>query len=410
MSPDYDVIIAGAGVGGGALALALTVATGGAARVLLCDRRAGPGNINRGDSLLPAVTRHLRAWGALDAVRAAGARPVDRMQVFHHRDGLLFEAPLPLPPGAAPYVVLPHPEIERTLVETAAQRGQGAVHVRYRCKLTRLIEEEGSGGRRVRGAVLQAEGEGEQPVRARVVIGADGSSSTVRAALGIDLLLHEYDHCFYITETARPAAYADAMRIELHPDGGVLVVPQGRDRVGLGVLVHPHEAELFRAGPLEQKMAAIGRRSPLLAGAAPFPRGAHLYKLYRGHADRYAARGAVLMGDAVHVTNPTAGQGMTMAIEDAEALARHLAPALLPAPSERQSERALDAAIAGYQAERWPRNQAQIRWSHWLSRFYALQGTHGDSLHRLVFGLGSTRPGQAIQRAVWARVATRNLS
>lgn len=401
---DYDVLIAGAGVGGGALALALAVTSG--ARVLICDRRAGPGNINRGDSLLPAVTRHLRGWGALPFVQAAGARPVQRMEVFHHRAGLLFEAPLLLPAGAAPYLVLPHPEIERALIAAAQRPGvRGQVEVRYRCKLTALKEADG----RVRGAVLVPEGGAEERVRARLVVGADGSSSTVRAGLGITLPLTEYDHSFYITEIARPAAYEDAMRIELHPDGGVLVVPQGHERVGLGVLVHRREEELFRAGPLAQKMAAIGRRSSLLAGAVPFPRGAHLYKLYRGHAPRYVARGAVLMGDSVHVTNPTAGQGMTMAIEDAEALARHLAPTLERGAQRGpgRDEHALDEALRAYESERWPRNQAQIRWSHWLSRFYALGDRTGDVLHRAVFGLGGSALGQAVQRAVWARVATR---
>jgi 2-polyprenyl-6-methoxyphenol hydroxylase-like FAD-dependent oxidoreductase len=408
MSGEYDVVIAGAGVGGGALALALAVTSG--ARVLVCDRRAGPGNINRGDSLLPAVTRHLRDWGALPLVQAAGARPVQRMQVFHHSAGRLFEAPLLVPAGAAPYLVLPHPEIERALIDAARRPGlRGRVEVRYRCKLTSLHEADG----RVRRAVLQPEGGAEERVRARLVVGADGSSSTVRAALGITLPLTEYDHSFYITEIARPAGYMDAMRIELHPDGGVLVVPQGSERVGLGVLVYPREEALFRAGPLAQKMAAIGRRSPLLEGAVPFPRGAHLYKLYRGHAARYIARGAVLMGDSVHVTNPTAGQGMTMAIEDAEALARHLAPVLdhkkarAGQGADAQDDRALDDALRAYESERWPRNRAQIRWSHWLSRFYALGDRTGDALHRVVFGLGGSALGQAIQRAVWARVATR---
>src|SRR5688500_3571751 len=88
---DYDAIVVGAGVGGAALALALTRQR---ARVLLVERREGPGNINRGDSVLPAVTRHLRAWGVLDRFYQAGGAPVRKMQVFHPARGLLMEAPL----------------------------------------------------------------------------------------------------------------------------------------------------------------------------------------------------------------------------------------------------------------------------------------------------------------------------
>jgi len=135
MSYDFDAIVVGAGVGGAAAALAL--AHGHGARVLLIERRSGPGNINRGDSVLPAVTRHLQAWGVLDGFYAAGAAPIRKMQVFHPRRGLLMEAPLSDPAGH-PYVVLPHPEIERALTEGG--RRSGRVEVRYLTKLTALLE------------------------------------------------------------------------------------------------------------------------------------------------------------------------------------------------------------------------------------------------------------------------------
>jgi 2-polyprenyl-6-methoxyphenol hydroxylase-like FAD-dependent oxidoreductase len=386
---EYDVLIAGAGVGGAALALALGHQYD--LRVLLVDRRSGPGNVNRGDSLLPAVTGHLRAWGALDAIVAAGARRVTRMQVY--ADGQqLYESPLE-GDEAAPYLVLPHPEIERVLVERAAATGR--VEVRYGCRLAGLVEERG----RVCGATLAVD-DARTTVRASLVIGADGSASTVRGALGIALPTRPYEHGFYIIEVDRPPQYEDAMRVELHPDGGVLVVPQGADRVGLGVLVRPPEMALFRSGTLEAKLAAIARRSPLLAGRKPFPRGAHLYTLCRGHARTYVARGAALLGDAVHLTNPTVGQGMTMAIEDAGAIARHVGGAL-----ERRAP--LDEHLRDYEAERRPRNDALILWSHWLSRVYALGGPLGDPLHRSLFRLGASPLGRGVHRYLWARMATR---
>src|SRR5205814_1893895 len=89
---EYDVVIVGAGVGGAAFALALSHAY--PLRVLLIERHSGPGKINRGDSLLPAITAYLETWQALDRVRAAGARLLPKMQVFHHRAGLLLETRL----------------------------------------------------------------------------------------------------------------------------------------------------------------------------------------------------------------------------------------------------------------------------------------------------------------------------
>jgi len=238
---------------------------------------------------------------------------------------------------------------------------------------------------------------------ARLVIGADGSTSVVRQKLGVELALRPYDSGYYILDWERPAGYEDAMRLQLHREGGVMVMPQGPGLVGTAVLVHAADADLFRAGRLEDKAAAIRKRVPLLEGCAPVPRHAHLYALSRGHAATYVARGAALMGDDVHVTNPTAGQGMTMAIEDAAALARHVGPLV----SGGADAATMDAALAAYQRERRPVNAGLLRWSHFMGRFFAMQSRAGDELRARVFGLGSTGLGQWIQRRVWGRVATR---
>jgi 2-polyprenyl-6-methoxyphenol hydroxylase-like FAD-dependent oxidoreductase len=392
----FDVVIVGAGVGGAACALAL--AHDYPLRVLVVERHPGPGKINRGDSLLPTVTAQLAAWGALERCRAAGARTLTKMQVFHHRAGLVLEASLAGLGMQHPYLVLPHPEIERVLTDAA--RATGRVEVRYSCRVTRLVEDAG----RVHGVGLENGPGREQVARARLVIGADGSTSAVREALGIPLMRRPYDHSYFGIEVTRPAGYEDAMRIELHPAGGILVVPNpSMDRVGLGVLVHQKDEELFRAGSAEAKLAEIKRRSPLFADCDAFSRGSHLYKLSRAHASHYAARGAVLLGDAVHVTNPTAGQGMTMAIEDAAALARHVGPVLCNGVNGAH----LDARLRSYESERRPLNAALIRWSHVMSYFYALDAPLSDWLRRRTFALGNTSLGRWIQRRVWSRVASR---
>lgn len=403
---EVDVVIVGAGVGGAALALAL--AHDYPVRVLLVERRAGPGYINRGDSLLPAVTRHLAAWGALERVRAAGALPVSKMQVHHHARGFLMEAPFGDPDGH-PYLVLPHPEIERALTETA--RATGRVEVRYLTRVEALLGGASGAVERVSGVRLRPrDGGPTHDVRARLVVGADGASSTVRRLLGIPVRATPYDHGYYIVDFERPAAYQDAMRLELHPSGGIMVMPQRDGVVGAAVLVQARDRDLFRAGALTDKVAEIWRRSPLLRGAAPLARNAHLYDLHRAHAPRYVTRGAALIGDAVHQTNPTAGQGMTMAIEDGAALARLVGPSLAAgarAPSDASARARLDAALRAYEAERRPANAALVRWSHVMGRFFSAGGAVADGVRRNVFAFGRMAPGQAIQRAVWGRVATR---
>jgi len=392
-SRDFDVIVVGAGVGGAACALAFAHAYD--LRVLVLDRHPGPGNINRGESLLPPVTALLAKWGALDRCRAAGARAVSRMQFFHYRGGLLLDVPLTLPGVSDPYLVLPHPDIERAIIETA--QATSRVEMRYHSRVVRLLEDEG----RVRGVVLAAEDGGNQHIRARLVVGADGASSFVRGSLGIELPRLPYHHSLFILDVDRPEGHPDVLRVELHPDGGILVVP-GAARLGLAILMRREDEHLVRSGPVDEKLARIQHRSPLLAGRRASPVGVHLYKLWRAHAPRYSARGAALLGDAIHVINPVMAQGMTMAIEDAAALARHLGPALVAGASAAS----LDGALGDYERERRPINAGMIRASHWISCLFALGGPLGDGLHRRAFELADSWLGRIVQRRIWSRFAT----
>ncbi len=390
----FDVVIVGAGVGGAASALAF--AQDHQLRVLVLEQHKGPGNLNRGDSLLPTVTAYLHSWGVLGTMRRAGARELASMQVFA-RQGLLMEVPLAPPGTAHPYLVLAHPEIERSLIAAACATGR--VEVRYRSRVVGLSDHEG----RVAGVRLRGS-DGEQEINARLVVGADGYSSKTRAALGIKLRKRPYRHSYYGTSLSRPPSYQDAMRLELSRRGGVLVVPRIEpDRVGVGVLVHPDEEPTFRTGSPQQKLAALQRRSRLFDGCQLHPEGSHLYRLFHGHARRYVAPGAALLGDAVHVTNPVAGQGMTMAIEDAAALARLTAPALVGGACGPR----LDRALRRYQAERRPLNARLLLWSHWLSHIYTWPGALANWLRTRVFALGASRFGRRVQRTIYKRLAQR---
>ena len=391
-SPDFDAIIIGAGVGGATCALALGHTHN--LRVLLIERQKGPGNLNRGESLLPPVTALFKDWGILDRFRAAGARHMGKMQFFHYGYGLALDVPLSLPNVKDPYLVLPHPTIERVLVEAAVATGR--VEICYSTRFFSLLKKDG----RVCGVVLRQDGT-ERSVRSHVVIGADGMKSRVREGLGIPMHRAAYDHDLFIVDVDRPDDQLDVLRIELHPDGGILVVP-GEDRLGLAALVHRRHEHLFRSGSIDEKFSHIEYRSPLLTGRKPSPIGAHLYKLWRGHAPRYSASGAVLIGDAVHVINPVMAQGMTMAIEDAAALARYLGPVLDAdaAGAER------DACFAAYERERRPFNAAVIRRSHWMSCLFALSGPRGDAIHRGIGAFGRSTIGHFIQERIWSSFAT----
>src|SRR5207302_2776352 len=165
-----------------------------------------------------------------------------------------------------PYLILPHPEIERVLAEAA--RATSQVEIRYNCRAARLLAESN----RACGLLLTNSAGDAEALSAPLVVGADGAASTVRAEMGIPLHRVPYNHSFFVLDVDRPEHYQDAMRIELHPSGGILVVP-GLERVALAVLVHKEEEAVFHSGSLEEKLAAIRRRSPLLTACRAFSKG-----------------------------------------------------------------------------------------------------------------------------------------
>ena len=77
------------------------------------------------------------------------------------------------------------------------------MEVRYQTRLTNVIEADG----RVIGVELTAREGGVARETARLVIGADGSSSQLRAALGIDLALAPYAAGYFIIDFERPRDY-----------------------------------------------------------------------------------------------------------------------------------------------------------------------------------------------------------
>jgi len=356
---DADVAIVGGGIAGASLACAL--AAHGTSVVVL-ERRARAGGIHRGDSLLPKATRLLERWGVLAAVRAAGAQAIDRLEIHHSAHGKVTQVPLTTTGEDSPYLVLPHACFEDVLLTAA---GTGA-----RTRLLRPVKvvtvEPWERGARVRYETGQGSGE----VRARVVVGADGHASLVRRAAGIAMPTTAYDHAYLGLEADRPADYENAMRVHFHADGGVLLMPRPA-RVGLGVLVEAGSAAWWLSRSDDELARLLVARAPVLDGMRLHRAGAQVYALARGHAERYVAGPLVILGDAAHLTNPTAGQGMAMALDDAGTFGDTLGPALAAGGD-------LATALAAWQTRQWPVNQRLVRTSHLLALVYALRGPGWD--------------------------------
>jgi len=354
-----DVVIVGAGIAGLGLACFLAPYN---MSVVIIEKRKKAGGIHRGDSLLPKATELLYGIGLQEALFAKGGRTIRHMELHHKKRGLVYKAPLTEQDPVYPYLVLRHALIEEVL-EERVQTHENLQLFRSSRFLGMVRDPE---TQRVSGVSFQGK-DGLVKVHASLVVGCDGKKSNVARELGIVPELYEYDHAYLGLEAQRPASYCDAMRIHLHPEGGVLLMPH-EDRVGIGMMVEKGSANYWMGMDDEELHKQVLNRVPILEGMALYREGLHVFSLTNSHAKRYASDGAVVIGDAIHSTNPTGGQGMAMALMDASVLAGLVGPVLesgAPCPDE---------LLAQFQKQQHPENERLVRSTHKLSLFYGLRG------------------------------------
>jgi flavin-dependent dehydrogenase len=172
----YDVIVVGGRVSGASTAMLLSRA---GYRILLIDRANFPGGKAAATNLVhpPGILR-LKRWGLLDAVAATGCPPIHSYGLQSGPVQLM--ARLPAVDGVAEAYSPERQKLDEIVLEGAVKSG---VELRERVSLRGLLTDD-------TGAVtgIKAETESRTPVveKARLVIGADGSNSTVARLVGAE--------------------------------------------------------------------------------------------------------------------------------------------------------------------------------------------------------------------------------
>ena len=408
--PPYDVLVVGAGPGG--LATALSAARHGA-RVLVVERHPGTSTRPRATGINLRTMEIFRVWGVADAVRAR-AVPVDTDTAT----GATLAAPPRSTGRAGGYpdlreilrvspalpLVCPQDLVEPVLADAVRRHGG---EIRFGTRLTELqVRPDG-----VHATV------GSDPVHARFVVGADGTRSTVRVALGIGL--------------RHLGTWAQAVQVLFRPDLAPLL---GRDRPGrlprlLTFVDEPQPAALTPMGlgrwgyvglrfdggqpDVPDDWTATLRAATGLPDLEPEVIDAARFTLAAAVATRYRSGPGFLVGDAAHRTTPVAGIGLNTAVHDGHELGWKLAWVARGLAGE--------ALLDSHDAERGPVGLAAAE------RSLDVEGRPTDGLasnlghtHRsaVIDGVGSppelrsdlaARPGERAPHA-WLRRAGRRVS
>jgi 2-polyprenyl-6-methoxyphenol hydroxylase-like FAD-dependent oxidoreductase len=339
MTDDFaaDVLICGAGAAG--LTMAIDLARRGISFRLI-DKTEDPFRGSRGKGIQPRTQEIFEDLGIVDRIVAVGGLYPPQRQ--YHEDGSYTESgaiqhrdPTPAEPYHIPLMV-PQFLTERVMRERLLELGHS---VEFGCELVALEQDEDAVTARLAGKT------GEEILRVRYLIGADGGHSLVRHTLNIG---------FPGNTLGVRAVVADVILTGLGREAWHRFHEGSRDRqislcplagTGLFQLQAPipldGDVDLSAEGLSIMVAERSGRRDiriQSVSWASAFNMNARL-------ADRYRVGRVFLVGDAAHTHPPTGGQGLNTSVQDAYNLGWKLAAAI---------DGTADALLDSYEEERRP--------------------------------------------------------
>jgi 2-octaprenyl-6-methoxyphenol hydroxylase len=157
---------------------------------------------------------------------------------------------------------------------------------------------------------------------ASLVVGAEGRASPVRQAAGIRTYGWNYPQHAVVATVALERPH-DGVAHELFMGSGALaILPLTEDRASL-VWIEPKAlAAALVDGSPEAFEAHLARRFGAFLGTPRLAGPRFNYPLGLMMAERMVAPRTALLGDAAHVINPIAGQGLNLGLKDAATLAQ----------------------------------------------------------------------------------------
>jgi len=402
---ECQVLVVGAGPAG--LATAITAIRNGA-RALVVERHPGTSIYPRATGVHLRTVELLRSWGLHREVHALDVR----VRPLRSVSPTLREATgLPLGYPTDPREVLavspvlpvwcPQDRLEPVLLEHLRALGG---EVRFGVELVDLVDD----GAGITATLRDRATGAESSVRARFVVGADGTRSGVRRALGIRMQrLGEGGEFVNTVFAANLDSVLGERRfgpyVITHPDAAGIIIRVGDDRWFYARQWFPERgqspAEFTPQRCTELIRTAIGNPTVEVRLLTRMP-----FTMVAEVASTFRVGNGFLVGDAAHRMTPAGALGMNTAIQSAHNLGWKLAWVV--------NGWAGDALLDSYHAERQPAGERNARvslqlregsppadaWMHDLEQRYASGVIAPAGPHR-----GGVLPGQ---RAPHAWVST----
>jgi len=309
-STDVDVLVVGLGPVGAALANLLGRY---GVRVLAIDKASTVFDKPRAIALDNEALRILQQVGVRDGEFATVAIPqVQYRSPLFGRFARINSAGIV--DGHPALVTFHQPELERLLRAKLAQHPH--VEMQTGVEMTSFVDD----GLHVHALLKRACGE-PMPVRARYLVGTDGSGSLVRRRLGLEFKGRSFEQSWLIVDAVDVPDPIDHVEFVCDPrrPSPRMVAPGGRQRWEFMLAPGEHPEEMERPDTVKRLLA------PWCKGEDIRIERTAVYRFHARSARRFSRGRCFLAGDAAHLTPPFAGQGLVAGLRDVSNLAWKLA-------------------------------------------------------------------------------------
>jgi 2-octaprenyl-3-methyl-6-methoxy-1,4-benzoquinol hydroxylase len=317
MSDQFDVLIVGGGMVGAAVACALGDSD---LKVALVEQvmpetfaTEQPHDL-RVSALSIASQQILATVGAWDAIVKMRSCPFKRMRVWETAGDTEFNS------DAIDYDALGYIVENRVTQLALLERAQQFANVEFLCPETikQIRYSEG------KGSVELTCG---RTITAKVMVAADGGQSRLRQTVGLGVTSWDYQQHAMVIYVETGYEQQDITWQRFVPTGPQAFLPLTGNYGSIVWYNTPDEVRRLKALPEVDLLAELMETFPKCLGKINAVLGVASFPLKRQHAQEYVKQGVALVGDAAHMINPLAGQGVNIGLLDAAMLAEVLVEA-----------------------------------------------------------------------------------
>ena len=216
--------------------------------------------------------------------------------------------------------------------------------------------DEGASGQTHWRATIRS-GNEVRTLDARLVVGADGSDSLVRAQVGIGAQQHDYYQSLFVCTVACERDIPGCAFERFTDEGPVALLPLPGQRRGLVLTVSADRHDDVAMMDDAAFIALAQHRFGWKLGALSRPGKRFPHRIRRVLADALTAPRAVLVGNAAQTVHPIGAQGFNLGLRDALTLAELIAGADDPGAA---------SLLNAYAARRAPDREGVLAFSHGL--------------------------------------------